>query len=138
MNVAIAFKHDTLGLPYPGHQDGEDVRHVYVDLRQQPELIDKLPELKDSPELRNAVAMINGPDGAFRTLGCEKAVSAIPNSHLQKMVSYIDLAFANWNDNRDVERFFCLRGTSPDSTPSVAICPTHKLNSVFSRQTSMR
>jgi len=111
MEIGIAFDKNPLPLPYvPINHEGH-VRYEYIDLREEPERIDELPELKDAPELREAIKTLNGPESVFRTLGCEKAASDFPHPTLKrKFVSYFDLAFADWNDNQNLHTFYIIAG----------------------------
>lgn len=45
----------------------------YFDLREHPERIDEIPELKDDPDLKSLVSVLNDPAGLFMTHGCAVA-----------------------------------------------------------------
>lgn len=56
------------GIPYD--RDFTDTgSHNYVDLRNNPDLISELPELRDRPALRHAVQVLNDPRVCFSTVG---------------------------------------------------------------------
>ena len=111
MQISIGFRHHPLALPYPAIDLPDQIRHRYIDLRSQPELIHQLPELKGAPVLCDGIQAINAPQSYFRTLGCEKAVSDLSHpTFKKKIVSYIDLAFADWNENKQLHTFFILVG----------------------------
>ena len=68
-----------LHIPYPAVDHGDSVNHGYMDLRAHPELIDRVPELEDFPELRSFIVALNAPESRFRSLGCDKSFSSFHN-----------------------------------------------------------
>jgi hypothetical protein len=59
MNINLTVGHgDWLPVPYYRPTDGES--HPYVDLRENPENIQDIPEAKDFPELQDFFREING------------------------------------------------------------------------------
>lgn len=93
-----------------GHpDDGES--HPYVDLRQIPELIARIPEARGFPSLHRFLSEINGPQRAFRTMGCitiphEREGYDEGHSFAYEMRSYIDVGFNTWGWGSDPENIF--------------------------------
>jgi hypothetical protein len=58
-------------LPYIAEPSLEVFRQV--DLRQNPSEINMIPELKDEPDLKSLVSVMNDKDGLFMTHGCALA-----------------------------------------------------------------
>jgi len=108
MDVTLAFVNDPLGLPYPSIDSPDQIRHEYIDLRETPEKIDELPELKDLPAFKEAIRSLNAPTSLFRTLGCEKHFSDYGSQ--RQLGAYIDLAYAEWENNSDLFQFYILIG----------------------------
>jgi hypothetical protein len=92
----IAVEEKPLGIPY--YRD-DPSSHSYVNLRDEPEKVNVLPELKDSPTLRDFVMALNAPTGPFETFGCEEWSG--PWSHEKfpgfdvRHGSYVDFAFVD-------------------------------------------
>jgi hypothetical protein len=87
-----------MGVPYfRPPEDGSS--HSYVNLRQNPDLIDDLPELRNSVHLREFVLALNSQSSPYQTFGCEKWITDW--SHPQfpgftiRSGSYADIAYAN-------------------------------------------
>jgi hypothetical protein len=83
-----------LGIPYFKHKPGA---HSYINLREHPELISEIPELKDCPPLLNIVAALNGLSSPLETFGCDKGLQDWSNPQFPGCVSrygsYLDVAF---------------------------------------------
>jgi hypothetical protein len=98
IHESIKVERKPLGIPYY-RPDDESRSHGYVNLRQQPEAIEDLPELKGCAPLRDFVTALNAEDSPFETLGCEKWME--PWSHEQfpgfvtRHGSYVDIALAD-------------------------------------------
>jgi hypothetical protein len=102
MKAWLSNSESGIGIPYPCTEPGPDGRrnYGYFDLKRQPELISKVPELKNTPELRRLVEAINNPDSLFRTLACEKAMGKSETSRFRKrLTSFVSIAFdvLAWN-----------------------------------------
>lgn len=98
-----------MGVPYSPVDRGVSVNHGFFDLRKTPELIPRIPEAEGWPEMIALLEAINRPSGILWSLGCEKAVSSFKDErhpHLTtKLVSYVDLAFADVSMNSDRANF---------------------------------
>ena len=83
-----------LGIPYFKHKPGA---HSYVNLREHPELISEIPELKNCPPLLNIVTALNSQSSPFETFGCDKGPEEWSNPQFPGCVarygSYLDVAF---------------------------------------------
>lgn len=85
-----------LGIPYFKHDAGS---HSYVNLREEPQRIDEIPELKECPTFRDFVAALNSSQSPFQTFGCDKGKHDW--SHAQysgctvRYGSYLDVAFVD-------------------------------------------
>ena len=92
----ITIKETPLGVPY-ARSERDQMSHDYVNLREQPDFVALLPELRDAPSLRSLVEALNSTNGPFETYGCEKWSQ--PWSHEQfpgfnmRFGSYVDFAF---------------------------------------------
>jgi hypothetical protein len=91
----IEVEQKPLGIPY--HRPDSDLKsHGYVNLRQQPEMVEVLPELQGCTPLRDFVAALNKGNSPFETLGCEKW--SAPWAHekfpgfIARHGSYVDIA----------------------------------------------
>jgi hypothetical protein len=92
----IAVEEKPLGIPYFREDPGS---HSYVSLREEPDKIDLLPELRDCPPLRDFVLALNAPTGPYETFGCEKWIGpwtheAFPG-YIFRQGSYVDFALVN-------------------------------------------
>ena len=86
---------DGIGVPCApqDHEDGSR-NYGYCDLKNHPETIGTIPELRDFPELQRFVKSVNVSNSLFRTLGCEKSFHDSDTPiYKRKLVSYVDLAF---------------------------------------------
>jgi hypothetical protein len=92
----IAVGEKPLGIPYFREEPGS---HSYVNLREEPDKIDLLPELTDCPPLRELVTALNAPTGSFETYGCEKWIGTWANDAFPgygfRQGSYVDVALVN-------------------------------------------
>ena len=83
-----------LGIPYVKRKPGA---HSYVNLREHPELISELPELKDCPPLLAIVTALNAMSSPFETFGCDKGPEEWSNPQypgcIARYGSYLDVAF---------------------------------------------
>src|SRR5687768_2027533 len=86
-----------MGVPYQRPDD--ETGHTFVDLKGQPEMIDKLPELNRNAVLREFVMGLNSPSSPYRTLGCEKWTEPWCHEKMPGFVvgsgSYVDIVFAD-------------------------------------------
>jgi len=94
----ISVKDKPLGIPYARPAD-DPSSHGYVNLREQPDFIGQLPELRNSPQLRALVETLNSADSLFETYGCEKWSEQWSNEKFPgfniRFGSYVDLAFVD-------------------------------------------
>lgn len=93
MRVSISRAEKPIGVPY-SRPAADPNSHSYVDLKQDPEGITQIPEIRDWPELEDALRALNAPEAPYRTIGCEK--SAIKQADGAHGVSgYVEIALAN-------------------------------------------
>jgi hypothetical protein len=106
MNIYLTIGHgDWLPVPYYRPTDGES--HPYIDLRENPERIQDIPEAKDFPELQEFFKEVNGEGSFFRTLACITIPQEIPNPNFPyEMRSYVDVAFVPWEWGGDAVNDF--------------------------------
>jgi hypothetical protein len=92
----VSVEEKPLGIPYFRSESGS---HSYVNLREEPDKIDLLPELTDCPPLRDFVIALNVPAGPFETFGCEKWIGSWTNEafpgYCFRQGCYVDLALVN-------------------------------------------
>ncbi len=95
------------GVPYsPVHRPGGYDNYGYFDLKRRPEDINKIPEIRDLPELRQLIVMLNAPNSLFHTLGCEKSFAPSENpQYKRRMNSYFDIVYEVVNWNLDTKNF---------------------------------
>lgn len=93
MDISLAVgHHDWLPIPFFRETDGES--HPYVDLRENPEKIEDIPEAQNFPELQQFFRLVNGPTSFFRTLGCITSPQHASDQQFPyEMRSYIDVTF---------------------------------------------
>ncbi len=81
-----------LGIPYFKH---DPKAHSYLNLRQQPEMISALPELRDCPPLLEFVKALNA-DSPFETFGCDRGEMDFSNDDFPGFTrgygSYLEIA----------------------------------------------
>lgn len=98
-----------MGVPYFPVDRGDSINHGFFNLRNNPDLIPRVPEVIGWPELIELLYAINRPSGIFWSLGIEKAFNGITaKSHphvTTKLVSYVDVAFADVPLNADQTNF---------------------------------
>src|SRR5579871_3625189 len=82
------------GVPYL-RDPGEG--HNYVNLKEDPHLIDRLPELTLDPILRNHVAYLNEPASPLETVGCESWLTSNVQSETEVYTrgSYVGTLFSD-------------------------------------------
>lgn len=97
-----------LHTPIPYDAKGPTVKgHIgcgYVDTKRNPDLIDKIPELKTSPHLRKFVRLLNEPDSLFRTLGCDHYDKPSDSPNFKELhVTYVTVVYEilDWNLTED-------------------------------------
>ena len=92
----ISVEEKPLGISYFRSEAGS---HSYVNLREEPDKINLLPELTDCPPLGDLVIALNARTGRFETYGCEKWIGPWTNKafpgHGFRQGSYVDLALVN-------------------------------------------
>lgn len=112
MTNQIRFGTGVVGIPYALHPHEGEERHEFVNLRENPEQIEELPEPKRWPELRSFLLAINRPDSSLFTLGCECADSegAYPAGMTHKVTSYVHVAFTNLGLANSEDAYFVLVG----------------------------
>jgi hypothetical protein len=89
-----------VGIPYAPVQHPGSRNYGYFNLKLHPEDIEKIPEIRSVPELRDVIVMLNGPDSLFQTLGCDKSLAPSDNpQYKRRMNSYFNVVFdvLNWN-----------------------------------------
>ena len=82
-------------VPYGLVVRDDGTNHGWVDLRDQPNLVDTIPEVRDSPSMQAILRVANAPQSPFMTIGCEKGSFPVDGQHpITHMVGgYIDLVF---------------------------------------------
>ena len=104
--VLLTVDHKPLGVPY--FRPSEDTEsNSFIDLKEQPERIDEIPELRSWPELEKVVRRINIPSGIFKTLGCAEFVYK-NESPKYRLHTYVDFCFAESMANKDQGNFYDL------------------------------
>lgn len=88
-------------VPYPAMPPREDgsANRGYTDLRAEPDLIQQIPEVADSPGMQALLRAINDPAGSLRSHGCEHGAPRSvarqrPDGPSFAMGAYVDLGFA--------------------------------------------
>lgn len=110
--MKITIELDTGGprIPYNDEVACADVvRNEFVDLRDEPESADILPELGRSDALRNAVKMLNSPQSMFRTYGCNYELTpgtteqngGSRSATAARIDAYLHIGFTNYCMIRD-------------------------------------
>lgn len=96
MEIYLTVGHgDWLPVPFFRPEDGES--HPYVDLRENPQKIEDIPEAKDFPELQDFFRAVNGENSFFRTLASITMPREIPSPKSPyEMRSYVDVTFVPW------------------------------------------
>lgn len=99
---------DGKGIPYPGrHPDGEYQNHGYFSLVERQDLIDKVPEAMNNPELRMLLQALNDPAGGLMTTGCAKWHK--PQQDGSHVISgYVEFCFNSHSMGTDASDFFPL------------------------------
>ena len=107
--VKLKVNDKVLPIPYPPVDREGSSNHGFTDLRAHPELIDQIPELEGFSELRGFIEALNSSSGPFRSLGCEKSFAPFQQEEepqlAVKLVSYVDLGFAEVTHNFDRKNF---------------------------------
>jgi hypothetical protein len=83
-------------VPYPPvRHEGGHQNYGYVRLKDAPELISRIPEAVDFPELARFLATVNSSGSPIESVGCEKAFfpGDIEGGPQVKLGSYIDVMF---------------------------------------------
>lgn len=106
MQIYLTAEHgEWLPIPYFRLANGES--HPYIDLRENLQNSEAVPEAKDFPELQHFFKVINGEDSFFRTLACVTIPQEIANPDLPfEMRSYIDITFIPWKLGASAVRSF--------------------------------
>jgi len=88
-------------IPYtPKEKAGTHQNYGYFDVKRHPELLNRIPELRTSRELRNFVRMMNSPETVFRTIGCDYGDRASDSPQYTFMyLSFVTIVFdiLEWN-----------------------------------------
>jgi hypothetical protein len=105
INEAVNVEVKPLEVPYVLN---ESQGHNYENLRDNPGLIDQLPELRQAPALYDFIKEINAPRSIFQTFGCAKwqqpfAHPSVPPEFSLQSGSYIEFSFADVNLCRSQE-----------------------------------
>jgi hypothetical protein len=117
-----------LGIPYPPDLHNGGGNAGYFDLKKEPEKISDIHELKNWPELRDFVTLINHKDSFFRTLRCQVFFSGVPVNLPFKRVcfSYTTVAFEILDYNLSMGCHEELRqGIAKYATESLSESGTH-------------
>lgn len=92
MQVTLEENYDhVLGIPYGGDDTPE---RRFWNLKKDPSLIERVPELADCPELRQFVLWVNSAESRFCTFGCEKWETPVQygNGATHEAGLYVDLS----------------------------------------------
>jgi hypothetical protein len=105
INEKVEVDAKPLEIPY---LNDESQGHNYENLRENPSLIDQLPEPRKAPALYDFIKEINSPKSIFQTFGCEKwqgpwSHPSVPAEFSLQSGSYIEFAFADVNLCRSQE-----------------------------------
>jgi hypothetical protein len=101
--VELGANDESLELPW-GDASGGDSAPRYYDLKQHPELLLTLEEVRRVPELGEFLSALNSPASALETVKCDAWVSGQMNPEEEifgaacKFGSYVDLVFASQPD----------------------------------------
>ncbi len=79
-----------LGIPYGSAPDRR-----FWNVKKYPEMVDRIPELSDCPELKEFVRAANSSESRFATLGSEKWCKHVsyPNGATKECGIYVDIMF---------------------------------------------
>jgi hypothetical protein len=98
VDVTLAVDLKPMGVPYL--RPPSDHSASYVDLRREPHRINELPELREWPALRDALAKINAEGSMFKTLGCACWFHKVEPPALPiKCVAYVGFCYADVRGN---------------------------------------
>jgi hypothetical protein len=127
MELKLSFTDCTgTDIPYFHPWQDANTRHEYVDLRENPEKIDELPEMRQSSEFRQMILAINAPVTLFRTFGCEfkcepdESLLEVAKQRLvidrseslspHLVISYIHVGFADLPRCKSADDFYVVCG----------------------------
>lgn len=91
MRVCVSRIEKPIGVPY-FRPDEDPNSHSYIELKEHPEQISLIPEIRDWPELEATLREMNSISSRFKTLGCEKS-EIRPNDGSYGVSGYVDVAF---------------------------------------------
>lgn len=106
--VIFANNNRTTYVPYPSinRQDGS-INHGYKNLKNEPDLINNLPELQNSETYKNFIIYLNDKELPFETIGCEHHLSN--NNHevvKYSQGSYTQIIFSDYEKNKNFHNFY--------------------------------
>ncbi|CAN7597392.1 hypothetical protein LJR234_004604 [Mesorhizobium amorphae] len=77
-------------VPYPQAPRDDSVNHGFLDLRDQPRLVDGIPEAKQSEGLREVLRALNEQGSDLMSLGCERKLNRRDEEPTYYFHSYTD------------------------------------------------
>jgi hypothetical protein len=78
--------------------------HGYMRIKDDPAMVERIPEAAGYPELASLLAAVNGPDSPIESVGCEKSVLPVDKGDARvQLGSYIDVIFTNASLNDSAE-----------------------------------
>lgn len=110
-------------------------RVEYVDLKRQPELLPRIEEAKQHPELAEFLHSVNSARSPFASAKCDvwATEELVPEEEIfaasHKFASYVDVVFSETADRRSfpqheqfVKRLVALLRRAPEISSSVEMC----------------
>lgn len=98
----IAIVEEAHGIVPYGSVDREDgTNYGWMDLRDQPGLVDRIPEAQNLPGMQAILRAANGSQSPLMSIGCEKGLFPVTGHHsiTHKVGGYVDLVFRTGDRN---------------------------------------
>jgi len=106
-------------VPYPAinHNDGTK-NFGYVRLKENTQVIRKIPEVSGWPELAEMLETINAPNSPIESVGCEKGYFDLTEGGAATVTlgSYVDIIFTNTSLNENTKAYLHLAAMLLEAT----------------------
>lgn len=88
-------------VPYGSTVRTDGTNHGWMDLRDRPDLVDLIPEVRDLPGMQAILRTANDSQSPFMSIGCEKGLFPVDGHHpiTHMLGGYIDLVFRMGDSN---------------------------------------
>ncbi len=108
-NAALGINWVSKRIPYPGdsepREDGEQ-NHGFMNLKQDSELLERVPELQDHPALKRLVEVLNRPDSGTFSIGCLADLITEEGGQGFGYTGYVEFAFDSIRLASDASNYF--------------------------------